>query len=73
MNVYTFSKARQQLSSVLEHAKKDGEVQIKRRDGQLFVIKPVRSITSPLDVPGIDLKINSKNIVDIVREMRERV
>jgi antitoxin (DNA-binding transcriptional repressor) of toxin-antitoxin stability system len=72
MNVYTFSEARQKLASILERARKDGEVQIQRRDGQSFVLKPIKTTKSPLDVPGINLNLSSKDIVDIVREMRER-
>ncbi len=72
MDVYTFSEARQKLATLLERAIKDGEVQIKRRDGQTFVVKPLQLKKSPLDVPGINLKISTKEIVNIVREMRER-
>jgi PHD/YefM family antitoxin component YafN of YafNO toxin-antitoxin module len=72
MNVYTFSEARQKLATILERARKDGEVQIKRRDGQTFALKPIKTKKSPLDVPGVNLKLSSKDIVDIVREMRER-
>lgn len=72
MNVYTFSEARQKLANLLEVANKDGEVLIKRRDGQKFIVKPLKSKKSPLDVRGINLKISTKEIVDIVREMRER-
>ena len=31
-----------------------GEVRIKRRDGTEFAVKPVASVGSPLDVPGVD-------------------
>lgn len=72
MNVYTFSEARQKLANLLECANKDGEVQIKRRDGQKFVVKPLQLKKSPLDVRGIKLKISTKDIVNIVREIRER-
>jgi len=72
MNVYTFSEARQKLATVLERARKDGEVQIKRRDGQSFVLKPIKTPKSPLDVPGVNLNLSSKDIVEIVREIRER-
>lgn len=72
MNVFTFSEARQKLANLLERANKDGEVQIKRRDGQRFVVKPLRATKSPLDVRGINLKISTKGIVNTVRKMRER-
>ncbi|RKZ52246.1 MAG: type II toxin-antitoxin system Phd/YefM family antitoxin [Candidatus Parabeggiatoa sp. nov. 2] len=72
MNVYTFSEARQQLAILLERARVDGEVHIKRRDGQLFVLKPVQSTRSPLDVLGVNLDLSSDDIVDIVRQLREK-
>jgi len=40
MNVYTYSKARQNFASLLEQAVEEGEVRIKRKDGRIFVIKP---------------------------------
>jgi antitoxin (DNA-binding transcriptional repressor) of toxin-antitoxin stability system len=36
MNVYTYSEARQRLSSVLDSAKASGEVLIRRKDGATF-------------------------------------
>jgi len=72
MQVYTFSEARQKLASILEQASKDGEVRIKRRDGRSYVLKPETSAKSPLDVKGIDLGLSASEIVDFVREGRER-
>ena len=71
MKVYTYSEARQRLASVLEQACRDGEVRIQRRDGQSFVLKPEKPLTSPLDVCGVDLGITTDEIVDFVRESRE--
>ncbi|OHC00349.1 MAG: prevent-host-death protein [Planctomycetes bacterium RIFCSPLOWO2_12_FULL_39_13] len=72
MTTYTFSEARQKLSSVLEQARNQGEVLIKRKDGSLFIVKPVSSKRSPLDVAGIDVNLKADEIVDIIREVRER-
>ncbi|MBV6519271.1 MAG: prevent-host-death protein [Candidatus Brocadia sp.] len=72
MTTYTFSEARQKLSSVLEKARSEGEVLIKRKDGSTFVVKPVSAKKSPLDVAGINVNLSAKEIVDIVREIRER-
>ncbi len=72
MMTYTFSEARQKLASVLEKARTEGEVLIKRRDGSVFVVKPVSKVGSPLDVDGVDLALSGKEIVNIVREVRER-
>jgi hypothetical protein len=73
MTVYTYSEARQNLASLLEQARSEGGVRIKRRDGQEFVIRPVRSKGSPFDVKGIDLDVSAEDIVAAVREGRERV
>ena len=72
MTTYTFSEARQKLASLLEKARREGEVLIKRKDGSLFVIKPISRSGSPLNVEGVDLALSGKEIVDIVREVRER-
>lgn len=70
MNVYTYSEARQKLAALLEQALQDGEVRIKRKDGQVFVIKPQARPDSPLDVPGIDLKISTAEILEYIQEGR---
>jgi len=72
MQVYTFSEARQKLASILEQASKDGEVRIKRRDGRSYILKPDTSAKSPLDVKGVDIGISASEIVDFIREGRER-
>ncbi len=72
MREYSFTEARQHFSSLLEEAKKEGAVCIKKRDGESFYLKPVVPKKSPLDVKGVDLEISSSEIVDIIREGRER-
>lgn len=69
---YTYSEARQNLSSVLNQAEQDGEVRIIRKSGKIFVIRPESPSRSPLDVPGIKLNLTADEIVEIVREGRER-
>ena len=73
MTEYTFSEARQKLASILDKARRDGAVRIRRRDGQVFVLKPERTQKSPLDVSGINLKIGRKEIVDLIKEGRRKV
>lgn len=70
MNTYTYTEARQKLASVLEQAAKYGEVQIKRRDGQVFVIKPLKRKGSPLSVDGIKLNLSRKEILQSIEEGR---
>jgi len=72
MKVYTCSEARQRLAAVLEQARRDGEVRIRRRDGQSFTLRPVKTQASPLDVDGVDLEVTTKDIVSFVREGREK-
>ncbi len=72
MRVYTYSEARQKLASLLKQAEATGKVIIKRKDGRTFYISPEKNISSPLDVPAIKAKITSREIVDIIREGRER-
>ncbi len=72
MQVYTYSEARQKLAFVLEQAEDTGKVLIKRKDGRTFALVPERNATSPLDVSSIKAKITTQEIVDIIREGRER-
>jgi antitoxin Phd len=72
MRVYTYSEARQKLAIVLEQAENTGKVLIRRKDGRTFALIPEKISVSPLDVPTIKAKISSKEIVDIIREGRER-
>jgi antitoxin Phd len=70
MNVYTFTEARQNLATLLDKALREGEVLIKRRDGQVFVVRPQPRAKSLLDVEGIDLNLTASEIVGFVHEGR---
>jgi hypothetical protein len=48
---------------LLEQALIDGEVRIKRRDRQKFVIKPQPASGSPLDIDGPELDISADEIL----------
>jgi hypothetical protein len=69
--VYTYSEARQRLAEVLNIARNE-EVFIKRRGGKAFSIIFRKSERSPFDVPGIQTKATTKDILAAVRESRER-
>ncbi len=71
MKVYTYSEARQRLADVLNIARSE-EVVIKRRGGEAFSIIFKKSKKSPFDVPGIQTKATTKDILEAVRESRER-
>jgi len=70
MKTYTYTEARQKLASLLEQAAKYGEVRIKRRDGQVFVIKPQKRKGSPMAVNGIKLNLSRREILDSIEEGR---
>lgn len=72
MKVYTYSQARQKLAKLLDEARADGEVGIKKRDGQTFVLKPVEKKGSPLDIDGVDTDLDLDTLNEAVRESRER-
>lgn len=72
MKVFTYSEARQNLAEVLKLAQKE-EVEIRRRDGAVFSLAAkVKKFSSPFDVPGIQVKATTSDILDAVRESRER-
>lgn len=72
MKVYTYSEARQRLAEVLNIARNE-EVVIKRRGGEAFSIIFRKSKKSPFDVPGIQTKATTKDILAAIRESRERL
>lgn len=72
MRVYTYSEARQKLATVLEQAENTGKVIIRRKDGRTFSLVPEKAAISPLNVSTIKANITTQEIVDIIREGRER-
>ncbi len=71
MKMYTYSQARERLASVLEEAKRE-EVVIRRRNGDQFSIVPRRPTTSPFDVPPVRTNATTQDILDAIRDGRER-
>jgi len=72
MRVYTYSEARQKLSSILDKAESMGKVIIRRKDGRTFALIPEKTPSSPLDVPSIKATISTEELVKIVRKERGR-
>jgi hypothetical protein len=72
MTVYLMAEAKEKLEALLEEACREGEILIKREDGQIFVIRPEQRNRSPLDVPGVNLGLSKSEIAQSVREGRER-
>ncbi|MCB0047875.1 MAG: type II toxin-antitoxin system prevent-host-death family antitoxin [Caldilineaceae bacterium] len=69
MKVYTYSEARRRLAEVLNIARSE-DVIIKRRGGETFTVSYRERVTSPFDVPGIDTRATTQDILDAVRESR---
>lgn len=70
-SVYTYSEARQNLATLLEKAIQEGEVRIRRKDGQIFLIVPEETSGSPLDIDGVDLDLTREEIVEFIHEGRK--
>jgi len=74
--IYTVSQIQKQLAELLQKVLREGQVQFKSTDGQVFVIRPLKSAnpskTSPLDVKGIKLPVTTSDILQAVRESRQR-
>lgn len=72
MTTFTDTEAERQLAAVLEQASAQGEVRIKRADGQEFILRPAGR--SPLDVGCLDVQppLTTEEIVAAVREGRDR-
>lgn len=73
MKIYTYSEAREKLSSILEESKTE-EVVIKRRRGDMYAIVPksARPRRSPFDIPGLSKSITRQEILQAISESRER-
>ena len=74
--IYTTSQVQKQLIELLQKALREGQIQFKSTEGQVFVIRPVPSAksskSSPLDVRGIKLPVTTNDILQAVRESRQR-
>ena len=72
MQVYFYSEARQKLALVLDQAETTGKVIIRRKDGRTFALVPETITISPLDIPSIEPDFTTEELVEIIREGRER-
>ena len=73
MKIYTYSQARQKLANILEESKSE-EVVIRRRGGDMFTIVPHKPRRrSPFEVLGLKRMITRKDILEAIRESRERL
>ena len=66
-------QARKNFATVLAEAERDGAIEIRRRDGAVLRLSAApKSKVSPLEVPGVKLKVKTQDLVAMVREGRER-
>ncbi len=72
MNIYILSQAKQNLAKLMDQARMDGAVMIKKRDGQTFILRPVKEEGSPFDIVGVDLNLCMDDLNEAVRASRER-
>ena len=71
MTTYSLADARRNLDAVLDEAAARGGVEIRRDDGESFVLRPAPSGRSALDVPATVTDLRADEIVAAVREGRE--
>jgi len=73
MKIYNYSEARQNFASILKTSLKE-DVIITRKDGSKFKIIPIieKKKKSPFDVEGINSKIRTSEIINIIRDFREK-
>jgi hypothetical protein len=71
MKVYTYTQARDRLATVLDQAKRE-EVVIRRRNGEQFSVVLRQAGVSPFDVPPVRTRATTEDILDAVRESRQR-
>ena len=72
MKEYSSTEARKKFASLLNVAKEEGAVCIKKRNGEIFYLTPEKRKSSPLDVEGVNLHMTKAGIVEAIRTSRER-
>jgi hypothetical protein len=73
MTVYSYAEVRERLSILLERDLAEGQVKFRSREGRVFIIRPEQSPkTSPFDVRSVKLPITKLDILEAIRESRDR-
>jgi prevent-host-death family protein len=72
MQIYTYSEAKQKLSSVLDKAEAMGKVVIRQKDERTFVLIPEETRRSPFDLPSIRANVSTEELVEIVKKGRRK-
>jgi hypothetical protein len=72
MKVYTYSEARQRFAEILNMAREE-DVIIQRRGGEVFTITFKKISRSPFAIPGIKTKASTQDILQAIKDSRERI
>jgi GGDEF domain-containing protein len=72
MKVYSYSEARQRFAEILNMAREE-DVIIKRRGGEAFTIAFKKVSQSPFSITGIKTKATTKDILQAIKDSRERI
>jgi hypothetical protein len=74
--IYTISQVQKQFATLLRKVLSEGQIKFKTPDGQVFVIYPLQAVKksskSPFEIQSIKLPITTKDILQSIRESRER-
>ena len=70
MLVVTYSEARKTFASILDKAREDGAVIIKRADGSMFRLIPERGSASPFEGVSTDIHLKRGELKSALEESR---
>ena len=74
--IYTSTQVQKQFPNLLRKVLSEGQIRFKTTDGQVFVIRlesPAKKPNvSPFDIRSIKLPITTNDILQSIRESRER-
>lgn len=72
MRIYNYIDACENLSRLLDEAKKNKDVMIESETGELFIVQLAHQKGSAYNLPNIDLGLSRDEIVNYIKETRER-
>jgi len=72
MRVYNYTDVCNNLSGLLDEAKKNQDVMIKSKTGELFIVQLASQKGSAYNLPNIDLGLSRDEIINYIKEVRER-
>ena len=72
MTVFSEFDLKQRADEILKAAHAEGEVRIRARNGEIFALRSLEGMVSGLDVAGVETNLTLEQILQAVREGRER-